>query len=217
MIFLTLSIVFLFLTFNSSPFVSILKKLPQTVVRIRIGLWIWIQAKSQCGSRPRSQKNVKDLVEIQIVNNQNYILCCLFPTSISVYFCYDLLFKKVLAFSSRNKFACSWIQIQEANLLRIHADLDMNHWPRGVYFDSKTMFIPPFLSENDIFSPSVAQVFQLLLGPFCLNSSLFWISLPIYFQFSLFFPPFFLFLSSFLLILLNFIPFYPPLFIFYPN
>jgi hypothetical protein len=42
-----------------------------------------------------------------------------------VYIFYDLLFKKVLAFGSRDKFACSWIRIRI-----FHADPD----PEGKSF-----------------------------------------------------------------------------------
>ncbi len=73
---------------------------------------------------------------------------------------------------------------------------------RGLYFGSKNIFIPPPLSENNIFLPLMTCRFSTpIICPFCLNSSLFCI----YFTllktiFSFFLFPLFLFLSPFFLI-----------------
>jgi hypothetical protein len=44
---------------------------------------------------------------------------------------------------------------------------------RGLYFGLKTIFIPPPLLKNDIFSPLRHVIFRLPSWPFYLNSSLF--------------------------------------------
>ncbi len=87
---------------------------------------------------------------------------------------------------------------------------------RGLYLVQKLYLFPP-PSENDIFPPSQSIVFLLLLWPFCLNSSLFYV----YFTFSLplssFFFPFLPFSFPFFFFLLHFPLFSSPFHVFLPN
>ncbi len=83
----------------------------------------------------------------------------------------------------------------------------------GVYVVVLKRYLSPPPPQKLYFFPlSKHVVFQLLLCPFCLNSSLFCIYFTFYFPFALFLYPFHFFLSSVLLFLINFSLFhiFPP-------
>jgi hypothetical protein len=86
---------------------------------------------------------------------------------------------------------------------------------RGLYFGSKTIFIP--LSENDIFLPSrCMSFFNSYCAFFALIIPYFAFILPFYVLFSLFLSPFFIFLPLSFFVFYISPPFSLPLFILFP-